>query len=83
MLKVYYQVYANEYKKNFTKWTSINPDDPNVSSYFGGELRSVFKQVDESSRKKAQTETINWFSKRVNYFEKKWGQNRASLPTIQ
>lgn len=82
MLKVYYQVYANEHKKNFQKWTSINPDDPNVSSYFGGELRSVFKQVDESSRKKAQTETINWFSKRVNYFENKWGQNRAPLPTI-
>lgn len=82
MLKVYYKVYANEHKKNFKRWTSINPDDPNVSSYFGGELRDVFKKVDESSRKKAQTETINWFSKRVNYFEKKWGQNRPNLPTI-
>lgn len=82
MLKVYYKVYANEHKKNFTKWTSINPDDPNVSSYFSGELRDVFKKVDESSRQKAQTETINWFSKRVNYFEKKWGENRPSLPTI-
>ncbi|MCQ2776520.1 MAG: CotH kinase family protein [Bacilli bacterium] len=83
LLKINYKVYANEHKKNFQKWTSINPDDPNVSSYFGGELRSVFKQVDESNRKKAQTETINWFSKRVNYFEKKWGQNRPSLPTVK
>ncbi len=82
MLKVYYKAYANEHKKNFDKWKSINPDDSNVSSYFSGELRSVFKQVDESHRKEAQKETINWFSKRVNYFEKKWGENRPSLPTI-
>ena len=82
MLKVYYKAYANEHKKNFTKWTSINPDDPNVSSYFGGELRSIFKNVDENSRKNAQKETINWFSKRVNYFEKKWGENRKDLPTV-
>lgn len=82
MLKVYYKFYANEHKKNFNKWKSINPDDSNVSSYFGGELRNVFKNIDESSRKKAQDETINWFSKRVNYFEGKWGQNRPKLPTV-
>ena len=81
MLKIYYKVYENEQTKNFNKWnTTPNPDDPNVSSYFSGELRDVFKNL--NNRKNAQKETINWFSKRVNYFEKKWGENRENLPTV-
>ena len=83
MLKVYYKVYANEHKKNFAKWTKIAAQDgDNVGTYFNGELRSIFKNTDENSRKNAQKETINWFSKRVNYFERKWGENRPNLPTI-
>lgn len=82
MLKVYYKVYANEHKKNFNKWQSIDPDDSSVLQYWSGELRDAFKRVDENSRKAAQKETINWFSKRVNYFERKWGENRPNLPTI-
>ena len=82
MLKVYYKVYEHEQVKNFNKWSSTpNPDDPNVQSYFSGELRDVFKSL--SKRKDAQKETINWFSKRVNYFERKWGENRPNLPTIK
>lgn len=82
MLEVYYKVYENERKKTFNKWTSLpNPDDPNVSSYFSGELRDVFKQT--SNRKNAEKETINWFAKRVNYFEKKWGNNRPGIDTNQ
>ena len=82
MLEVYYKVYENERKKTFNKWTSLpNPDDPNVSSYFSGELRDVFKQV--SNRKNAEKETINWFAKRVNYFERKWGNNRPNIDTNQ
>ena len=82
MLEVYYKVYENERKKTFNKWTSLpNPDDPNVSSYFSGELRDVFKQT--SNRKNAEKETINWFAKRVNYFEKKWGNNRPGIDTSQ
>lgn len=83
MLKVYYKVYANEHKKNFTKWPKIAAQDgDNVGTYFNGELRSIFKNTDENSRKNAQKETINWFSKRVNYFENKWGENRPNLPTV-
>ena len=83
MLKVYYKVYTNEHKKNFAKWTKIAAQDgDNVGTYFNGELRSIFKNTDENSRKNAQKETINWFSKRVNYFERKWGENRPNLPTI-
>ena len=82
MLKIYYKVYENEQVLNFNKWNSTpNPDDPNVSSYFSGELRDVFKSLNK--RKDAQKETINWFSKRVNYFEGRWGEGRANLPTIK
>ena len=82
MLEVYYKVYENEQVKNFNKWSSSpNPDDPNVSSYFSGELRDVFKNL--SNRKNAQKETINWFAKRVNYFENKWGENRPNIDTNQ
>ena len=83
MLKVYYKVYANEHKKNFQKWNKIGAQDgDNVGTYFSGELRSIFKNVDENSRKNAQKETINWFTKRVNYFEGRWGENRPNIPTI-
>ena len=83
MLKIYYKVYANEHKKNFTKWPKIAAQDgDNVGTYFNGELRSIFKNTDESSRKNAQKETINWFSKRVNYFEGRWGEGRPNLPTV-
>ena len=83
MLKVYYKVYANEHKKNFQKWNKIGAQDgDNVGTYFSGELRNIFKNVDENSRKNAQKETINWFTKRVNYFEGRWGENRPAIPTI-
>ena len=82
MLQVYYKVYENEQAKNFRKWSSTpNPDDPNVSSYFSGELRDIFKNL--SNRKNAQQETIDWFGKRVNYFERKWGNNRPNIDTNQ
>ena len=65
----------SKHKKNFAKWTKIAAQDgDNVGTYFNGELRSIFKNTDENSRKNAQKETINWFSKRVNYFERKWGE---------
>ena len=84
MLKIYYKVYANEHTKNFAKWTTIgpDPDDTQVTQYFSGELRDVFKRTGQSDRLKAQKETINWFSKRVNYFEGRWGEGRFNLPTI-
>ena len=79
MLKIYYKVYDNEHKKNFQKWTSIMPSDPNLN-YFRTELRELYREP--SNRKNAQKETINWFTKRVNYFENKWGENRKAIPTI-
>ena len=80
-LNVYYKFYEGEHQKNFAKWPTIDPSDPNVSSYFGGELRQVFKQV--SNRKNAQKETINWLTKRVNYLEGKWGNNRPGVTAAE
>ena len=83
MLEVYYKVYENEQVKNFNKWnTTPNPqnNDP-INNYFSGELRDIYKQL--SNRKSAQQETINWFAKRVNYLEGRWGNNRANIDTDQ
>ena len=43
------------------------------------EIRSPFKEP--SQYKDAETETINWIAKRINYLEKQWGQNRANINT--
>ena len=83
MLDVYYTYFEGEYKKNFQKWTTTQASDNNVGSYFNGdgvnsgELRKPFVNVSE--RKEAQKETINWLSKRVNYLEGRWGNNRPGV----
>ena len=85
----FYKYYDGEYAKNFTKWTTTQASDSNVSSYFNGdginsgELRKPFVNVNE--RKDAQKETINWLAKRVNYLENRWVPNstRTPLATIK
>ena len=79
MMRVYFKYYDYEARKNFTKWPEIKASDDNVGSYFGNELREPFK--DPKKRKEAQTETINWCRKRVNYLEGKWGTGRAGVDT--
>ncbi len=79
LMRNYFKYYDYEARKNFTKWPEIKASDDNVGSYFGGELRDVFK--DPKKRKDAQVETINWCSKRVNYLEKKFGGNRPNVNT--
>ena len=91
LAKTFYKYYDGEYTKNFTKWTTTQASDPNVSSYFNGdgvnsgELRKPFVSVSASERKNAQKETINWLVKRVNYLENRWVPNstRTPLATIQ
>ena len=80
MLDVCYKYYEGEYQKNFTKWPSIMPSDPNLS-YFSNELRELYREP--SNRKEAQEETINWLTKRVDYLEGKWGNNRPSVATTK
>ena len=56
------------------------PSDPNLS-YFSNELRELYREP--SNRKEAQEETINWLTKRVDYLEGKWGNNRPSVATTK
>ena len=79
MMRCNFKYYDYEARKNFQKWPEIKASDSNVGSYFGSELRDVFK--DPSRRLEAQAETINWCKKRVNYLESKWGNNRPSVDT--
>ena len=79
MIRVYFKYYDYEARKNFQKWPEIKASDSQVGAYFSGELRDVFK--DPKNRKEAQTETINWCAKRVNYLEKKWGTGRPNVNT--
>ena len=89
LANTFYKYYDGEYAKNFTKWTTTQASDSNVSSYFNGdgvnsgELRKPFVNVNE--RKDAQKETINWLAKRVNYLENRWVSNstRTPLATIK
>ena len=82
--KTFYKYYDGEYAKNFAKWTTTQASDNNVGSYFNGdgvnsgELRKPFVNVNE--RKDAQTETLNWLVKRVNYLEKKWSPEKNRTP---
>ena len=84
LAKTYYKYYDSEYAKNFAKWTTTQASDNNVGSYFNGdgvnsgELRKPFVNVNE--RKDAQTETLNWLVKRVNYLEKKWAPEKNRTP---
>ena len=84
LAKTYYKYYDGEYAKNFAKWTTTQASDNNVGSYFNGdgvnsgELRKPFVNVNE--RKDAQTETLNWLVKRVNYLEKKWAPEKNRTP---
>ena len=79
LIRTYFKYYDYEARKNFQKWPEIKASDSQVGAYFSGELRDVFK--DPSNRKNAQAETINWCAKRVNYLEKRWGNNRANVNT--
>ena len=79
MIRNNFKYYDYEARKNFQKWPEIKASDNNVGSYFGSELRDVFKNP--SRRLEAQAETINWCSKRVNYLEKRWGNNRPNVDT--
>ena len=79
MIRVYFKYYDYEARKNFQKWPEIKASDSQVGAYFGNELRDVYKNP--SRRLEAQQETINWCSKRINYLEKKWGNNRPNVNT--
>ena len=70
MMNTYFTNYDLEIQKNHKRWPTNDA---------ANELRSPFKNT--SDYKKAQTETISWCSKRVNYLEGKWGTGRDPVNT--
>ena len=66
-----------EIKRNHYKWPQN--DAAHIPPNNFDELRSPFKEP--SQYKEAETETISWLSKRVNYLEKQWGTGRGNVNT--
>ena len=77
MVRSFYTAFDNEIKKNHQKWPQNDAAHQPPNNF--DEIRSPFKEP--SQYKEAETETISWCSKRVNYLEKKWGNNRPDINT--
>ena len=77
MMRKYFKDYDLEIKRNHYRW----PENDAASREYNNfdEIREPF--VDPANYKEAETETINWCAKRVNFLEKKWGNNRPNVNT--
>ena len=70
LMRTYFADYDAEIHRNMYRWPTNDA---------ASELRDPFKNT--SQYKEAETETINWCSKRVNYLEKRWGTGRPNVNT--
>ena len=68
MMRKYFTDYDGEIQQNHKRWP-VNDAATNYEGSFD-EIRDPFKNV--SDYKEAETETINWCAKRINYLDKKW-----------
>ena len=77
MMRQYFADYDAEIHRNHYRW----PENDAASMTYNNfdEIRDPYR--DPSQYKQAETETINWCAKRVNYLEKKWGTGRADVNT--
>ena len=77
LLRAHFKNDDGEIKRNHYKWPQNDAAHMPPNNF--DEIRSPFKEP--SQYKEAETETINWLAKRVNYLEKQWGQNRGNVNT--
>ena len=77
MIRKSFADYDGEIKRNHYKWPQNDAAHMPPNNF--DEIRSPFKEP--SQYKEAETETISWLSKRINYLEKQWGQNRPNINT--
>ena len=77
MLRTYYADYDGEIQQNHKRWPVNDAFENNNFN----EIRDPYQYVRDYKR--AETETIAWCEKRVNYLEKKWTpeKNRAGVNT--
>ena len=75
MMKQSFTDYDKEIKRNHFRW----PENDAASRTYNNfdEIRSPFDIP--AKYKEAETETLNWCAKRVNYLEKQWGNNRPNI----
>ena len=77
LLRAHFKNNDGEIQRNHFKWPRNDAAHQPPNNF--DEIRSPFK--DPAQYKDAETETISWVSKRINYLEKKWGQNRPNVNT--
>ena len=77
MMRKYFAIYDAEIKKNHQKWPQNDAAHQPPNNF--DEIREPYK--DPAKYKQAEAETISWCAKRVNFLEKKWGNNRADVDT--
>ena len=77
MLNAHFADHDGEIKRDHQKWPKNDAADMNINNF--DEIREPYK--DPAKYKEAEEETINWCAKRVNFLEKKWGNNRPNVST--
>ena len=77
MMRQYFTNYDLEIHRNHYKW----PENDAASMTYNNfdEIRDPYKKP--AQYKEAETETINWTAKRINYLESRWGTGRADINT--
>ena len=79
LMRNYFRDYDLEIQRNHYRW----PENDAASMEYNNfdEIRSPFD--DPAKYKEAETETINWLAKRINYLERsdKWGSGRSNVNT--
>ena len=77
MLNTHFANNDAEIQKDHKKWPQNDAAHQPPNNF--DEIRNPYKEP--SQYKEAEAETINWCAKRVNFLEKKWGQNRPNVST--
>ena len=77
LLRAHFKNNDGEIKRNHYKWPQNDAAHQPPNNF--DEIRSPFK--DPAQYKDAETETISWISKRINYLESQWGQGRGNINT--
>ena len=77
MLNAHFTDHDAEIQRNHQKWPQNDAAHQPPNNF--DEIRSPYKEP--SQYKEAEEETINWCAKRVNFLEKKWGNNRPNVST--
>ena len=75
MMNTFWEEYDREIIEDHTKWPRNDAAHQPPNNF--DEIRNPFK--DPKQYKQAETETLNWCAKRVNFLESKWGQGRANI----